>query len=92
MKHMGISFLAMIHMSKDSGLFRTAAELTADGAQRYGPNWIGRNRATWVPLNEAKMVQQFDHRWTTYEDNDNDSREMTDAEKRDPSSFAQPRY
>ncbi len=88
----GISFLAMIHMSNDSGLFRTAAELTADGAQRDGPNWIGTDRAVWVPLYEAKMVHQFDHRWATYEDNGRDSRDMTDAEKRDPASFAQPRY
>jgi hypothetical protein len=88
----GISFLAMIHMSNDSGLFRTAAELTADGAQRDGPNWIGCDRAFWVPLYEAKMVHQFDHRWATYEDNGTDSRDMTDTEKRDMSSFAMPRY
>lgn len=88
----GISFMAMIHMSNDSGLFRTAAQLTADGAQRDGPNWIGRDKAVWVPLYEAKMVHQFDHRWATYEDNGSDSRDMTDAEKCDPASFAQPRY
>ena len=40
----GISFSAMFHMSNDSGLFRTAAQLTADGAQRDGPNWIGRDK------------------------------------------------
>jgi hypothetical protein len=88
----GISFLAMIHMSNDSGLFRTAAELTADGAQRDGPNWIGTDRAVWVPLYEAKMVHQFDHRWATYEDNGSDSRDMTDVEKSNPTIFAQPRY
>lgn len=87
-----ISFMAMIHMANDSGLFRTAAQLTADGAQRDGPNWIGRDKAVWVPLYEAKMVHQFDHRWATYEDNGSDSRDMTDAEKCDPASFAQPRY
>jgi hypothetical protein len=88
----GISFMAMIHMSNDSSLFCTAAQLAADGAQRDGPNWIGRDRAAWVPLYEAKMVHQFDHRWATYEDNGSDSRDMTDAEKSEPASFAQPRY
>ncbi len=88
----GISFMAMIHMSNDSSLFRTAAQLAADGAQRNGPNWIGRDKAVWVPLYEAKMVHQFDHRWATYEDNGSDSRDMTESEKRDPASFAQPRY
>jgi hypothetical protein len=88
----GISFMTMIHMSNNSGLFRTAAQLTADGAQRDGPNWIARDKAVWVPLYEAKMVHQFDHRWATYEDNGSDSRDMTDAEKDNPASFAQPRY
>lgn len=88
----GISFFTMFHMSNDSGLFRTAAQLTADGARRDVPNWIGRDGAVWVPLYEAKMVHQFDHRWATYEDNGSDSRDMTDAEKSEPATFAQPRY
>ncbi|MCX8087038.1 MAG: N-6 DNA methylase [Rhodocyclaceae bacterium] len=88
----GISFMAMIHMSNDSHLFRTAAQLVAEGAERAGPNWIGRDKAIWVPLYEAKMVHQFDHRWASYDDNGSDSRDMTDAEKRDPACTAQPRY
>jgi hypothetical protein len=88
----GISFMRMIDMANDSGLFRTAAQLAAEGAERDDAHWIGRDGATWVPLYEAKMVHQFDHRWATYEDNGSDSRDMTDAEKRDPASFARPRY
>lgn len=88
----GISFMRMLDMANDSGLFRTAAQLAADGAQRDGPNWVGRDKAIWVPLYEAKMMHQFDHRWATYEDNGSDSRDMTDAEKRNPASFAKPRY
>ena len=79
-------------MTSDSGLFRTAAQLTADGAHRVGPNWSDRAKHIWVPLYEAKMVHQFDHRWATYEDNGTDSRDMTDTEKTDPSQSAQPRY
>lgn len=89
----GITFRqGLFNMASDSGLFRTAAQLTADGAQRDGPNWIGRDQLAWVPLYEAKMVHQFDHRWATYEDNGTDSRDMTDTEKRDPFNFSQPRY
>lgn len=88
----GITFMAMFHMSNDSGLFHTAAQLTSGGAQRNGSNWIGRDGQPWTPLYEAKMVHQFDHRWATYEDNGTDSRDMTETEKRDPASFAQPRY
>ena len=88
----GISFYTMFHMSNDSGLFRTSAQLVVAGAERDGANWIGNDNQLWVPLYEAKMVHQFDHRWATYEDNGNDSRDMTDLEKRDSASFAQPRY
>jgi hypothetical protein len=88
----GIRFMTMFHMSNDSELFRTAAQLSAEGAQRNGPNWVGRDKAIWVPLYEAKMIHQFDHRWATYEDNGTDSRDMTDVEKSNPASFARPRY
>jgi hypothetical protein len=68
-------------MANDSGLFRTAEQLQATGNERNGANWflpmkepslsekseeglqpLGR----YVPLYEAKMVHQFDHRWATY--------------------------
>jgi type I restriction-modification system DNA methylase subunit len=63
----GISFMRMLDMANDSGLFRTAAQLTEAGAERYGGNWIGLDDALWVPLYEAKMVHQFDHRAGSYE-------------------------
>ncbi|MEN9763145.1 MAG: hypothetical protein RI906_2971 [Pseudomonadota bacterium] len=88
----GISFVRMVDMTNDSGWFRTVSQLTDEGAQRDRSNWIGPDKSVWVPLYEAKMVHQFDHRWATYEDNGAESRDMTDAEKRDPASIAQPRY
>ena len=44
-----------------------------------------------VPLYEAKMLHQFDHRWATY-DVDGSTRDMTDREKADPDCLPQPRY
>lgn len=44
-----------------------------------------------LPLFEAKLIHQFDHRWATYTSN-GDSRDMTLAEKQDPHSSATPRY
>lgn len=46
--------------------------------------------ARYVPLYEAKMIHQFDHRWATYEAED--SRDMTLAEKQEPEVEATPRY
>jgi hypothetical protein len=44
-----------------------------------------------LPLYEAKMIHQFDHRWATYEA-DGTVRDVTLAEKQDPSFVSLPRY
>ncbi|QIK72256.1 hypothetical protein G7070_08195 [Propioniciclava coleopterorum] len=44
-----------------------------------------------LPLYEAKMIHQFDHRWATYEA-DGSVRDVTLAEKQDPGFAALPRY
>jgi hypothetical protein len=44
----------------------------------------------YVPLYEAKMIHQFDHRWATYDDRD--SRDVTDVEKTDTGFEPAPRY
>mgnify|MGYP006269194113 CR=1 FL=1 len=36
----GVSFMAMFHMSNDSGLFRTAAQLAEAGFTRDGTDWV----------------------------------------------------
>ncbi|WGS23995.1 N-6 DNA methylase [Bradyrhizobium sp. ISRA463] len=50
----------------------------------------GRDRERYVPLYEAKMIHQFDHRWATYDAGD--SRDTTVAEKTDPDFEPTPRY
>ncbi|EFA72524.1 hypothetical protein CRD_00700 [Raphidiopsis brookii D9] len=44
-----------------------------------------------VPLYEAKMFHQFDHRWGTYTSS-GDMRDLTEDEKKDPSFVCFPRY
>jgi hypothetical protein len=44
-----------------------------------------------VPLYEAKMFHQFDHRWGTYTSS-GDVRDLTDDEKKDPCFACSPRY
>lgn len=43
-----------------------------------------------LPLYEAKMIHQFDHRWATYDGNS--SRNVTLDEKSDPNFAVKPRY
>jgi hypothetical protein len=45
-----------------------------------------------LPLYEAKMIHQFDHRWATYEADGKDSRDCTDAKKQQPGYSPRPRY
>ena len=83
----------MIAMSNDSGLFRTREQLEADGWRIEGNVFRkeedGRLREH-LPLYEAKMVHQFDHRWATY-DGDK-TRDLTLAEKQDPHRVVLSRY
>jgi len=86
----GASFMAMFHMSNDSGLFRTAKQLAEQGFVSESTDWVKEGAARYVPLYEAKMIHQFDHRWATYDGDD--SRDMTIDEKRQPNWEARPRY
>ncbi|HCZ14949.1 MAG TPA: restriction endonuclease [Candidatus Accumulibacter sp.] len=79
----GIRFQAMFHMSNDSGLFHSEPE--SPGAPQR------------LPLYEAKMIHQFDHRWATYVDADGKPGEVETADvnpvqKADPAFAVRPRY
>ena len=75
----GLTFRqGIFNMTSDSHLFRTASQ--RDELSRP------------VPLYEAKMVHQFDHRWATYMDGGGSARDVTDGEKADASFQVQPRY
>jgi len=96
----GVSFMAMFHMSNDSGLFRTAEQLGSAGYERTGSDWVRPSDATpsiaasspsvdsgsgelalgdpllqaaaeaddrYVSLYAAAMMQQFDHRWASFQ-------------------------
>jgi hypothetical protein len=65
----GLSFMAMFHMSNDSGLFRTAAQLREAGSVAEASDWIypsPGSPARYVPLYEAKMGDFYDHRAAGY--------------------------
>jgi hypothetical protein len=60
-----VEFLAMFHMANDSGLFRTRDQLEGQGFRLEG-NVFVRGDERYLPLYEAKMVHQFDHRFGDY--------------------------
>ncbi|MBB4263751.1 Eco57I restriction-modification methylase domain-containing protein [Bradyrhizobium sp. CIR3A] len=71
----GVSFKqGLFNMTSDSGLFRTAAQLSDAGGRRRGPEWhlpatseaAGVRPGTWLPLVEGKTIDHYDHRYGTY--------------------------
>jgi len=85
----GIKFSTMFHMSNDSHLFHTREQLAADDAALEGNSFV-RGCDRWLPVYEAKMLHHYDHRWATY--TGIDTRDLSDAEKRNPDHLALPRY
>ena len=57
-----VRYHTMFHMTNDSGLFRTAGQLEAEGFYPVEGNRWKRGEELYLPLYEGKMVQAFDHR------------------------------
>ena len=93
----GVTFQRMFDMSNDSNLFRTKEQLEADGWAMDG-NVHRKNQERYLPLYEAKLFHQYDHRFATFEGVDEkalrggNAREMTPEEKADPEAVIIPRY
>ena len=62
----GLRFLSMFHMANDSGLFRTRAELASAGWQQDADRF-SKDGDVMLPLYEAKMCYQYNHRSGTFE-------------------------
>ncbi|MFQ3582617.1 MAG: hypothetical protein SNJ49_12015, partial [Chloracidobacterium sp.] len=87
----GVKFQVMFHMSNDSHRFRSASELQAQGFHREGSRFV-RGETVYLPLYEAKLIWQFDHRFATYDEAGKETRDLTIAEKSDPATQPLPRY
>lgn len=58
-----VRYATMFHMTNDSHLFRTRAELEErEGAWSIGGNRLQSAAGEWVPLYVGRMIHQFDHR------------------------------
>ena len=57
-----VKYATMFHMANDSHLFRTVAQLEAEGFYPVEGNRWKRGEELYLPLYEGKMVQAFDHR------------------------------
>ena len=57
----GLTFMRMLDMANDSGLFRTREQLEAERFRLEGNRFV-KGKEVMLPLYEAKMTAQFDHR------------------------------
>ena len=93
----GVKFSTMFHMSNDSGLFRTRRQLEEEGWNLQG-NVFVLDGECYVPLYEAKLFHQYDHRFATFdgvslEDIKNGNpRNVLSDEKENPGFVVVPRY
>jgi hypothetical protein len=86
-----IAFMTMFHMSSDSGIFMNHAQLASAGVACDGNSWRLNGRK-FLPLYEAKMIHQFDHRWAGYEAGNDDSGDDSSGDKSNPNWEPLPRY
>ena len=89
----------MFHMTNDSGLFRTRAELEEkEGAWPVGGNRYDSRSGEWVPLYVGRMIHQFDHRAASVKVNQENlhntalSGDVSDKQKADPDFLPTPQY
>ena len=93
----GIRFYSMFHMSNDSNLFRTREQLEEERWQLEG-NVFKKGKEQYLPLYEAKLFHQFDHRFATFKDADEqalkggNAQDISAEEKKNPGTVAIPRY
>ena len=88
----GIRFITMFHMANDSSLFRTAEQLKGYDARRDNMNGAVSEDEEYIPLYEAKMIHQFDHRWATCEIGGNPFRDVIVQDKHRSEYEPTPRY
>ena len=94
-----VQYSTMFHMTNDSHLFRTRAELEEqEGAFPIGGNRFGSPSGEWVPLYQGRMIHQFDHRANSVRFNPESthnpylSEEVTEAQHADPCFLSNPQF
>ena len=88
----------LFNMTSDSGLFRTVAQLEADGFYPVQGNHWKKGEELYVPLYQGRMIWHFDHRANSVllnpasTHNPYLSEEVTEAQHADPDFLPQTRY
>ena len=93
-----VRYRTMFHMTNDSHLFRTAAQLETMGFYPVQDNRWKRGDELYLPLYQGRMVWQFDHRANSVRINPESthnpylSEDVTDEQHADPGFIPRPYY
>ena len=93
-----VRYHTMFHMTNDSHLFRTAAELDDEGFYRVAGNRWQKGEDLYLPLYQGRMIHQFDHRANSVRVNPDSthnpylSEQVTQQQHADPHFLPQSQY
>ena len=93
-----VKLSSMFHMSNDSELFRIRSELETQRFTLRGNRFEHPDDNPYLPLYEAKLFRNYDHRFATFEGQSDDkmrrgsARDLTSEEKSEQTTLALPRY
>ncbi|MFZ2587976.1 MAG: restriction endonuclease [Alphaproteobacteria bacterium] len=93
-----VKYTTMFHMTNDAKLFKTRAELEADGFYQAGPSLLKKGPTEYRPLYVGKMIWHFDHRASSVGVNEDalhvaaNSDYTTPAQHQDPAYTPEPQY
>lgn len=85
-----IKFSTMFHMSNDSGLFVGAELLKRVQGDGHAELLVSASGSRYLPLYEAKLMHQFDHRWNTFVNGE--PKDVTVEQKEDINFTVTPQY
>ena len=93
-----VKYATMFHMTNDSALFRTEAQLETDGFYPVQGNRWKKGDEVYLPLYQGRMIHQFDHRANSVRFNPESthnpylSEEVTGEQHADPGYFPKTQY
>ena len=93
-----VRYIRMFDMTNDSGLFRTAEQLEAEGFYPVDGNRWKKGEELYLPLYQGRMIHQFDHRANSVEVNPENlhnpylSLEVTQEQHADPDFLPRSEY
>ena len=93
-----VKYHTMFHMTNDSGLFRTSAQLEDAGFYPVQGNRWKRGEDLYLPLYQGRMIWHFDHRASSVRVNPESthnpylSEDTTDAQHRDSNFLPRSQY